>query len=236
MNKGIAGGNRQKDKDLLLVLKGVYKSYDHDGKSIEVLKGLDMEVTEGESVAVVGVSGVGKTTLLNIMGSLDPPNKGRVEFMGQDLYAMKEEELCRFRNENIGFVFQFHHLLPELSALENVMMPALINRLDKTRARNMARDMLDKVGLSHRVTHQSGELSGGEQQRVAIARALVMRPRLLLADEPTGNLDWITGEAIAELLVKLNVEEKVALVVATHNMKLASKMSRQVEIVGGKLV
>jgi len=236
MNKAVVGENRFQDKPLLLALEDIHKSYDHGGKSIRVLKGLDMELSEGESIAVVGASGVGKTTLLNIMGSLDPPSRGIVRFMGQDLYAMGEEELCRFRNENIGFVFQFHHLLPELTALENVMMPALINRLNKTRALDMAYEMLDRVGLSHRTTHQSGELSGGEQQRVAIARALVMNPKLLLADEPTGNLDWTTGKAIAELLVELNREGGVALVVATHNMKLASKMSRQVEIVSGKLV
>ncbi len=223
-------------RPLLLALRDVHKSYEHDGQTIEVLKGVNLEVRSGESIAVIGASGVGKTTLLNIMGSLDTPTRGKVEFMAQDLYSMDEDSICRFRNQNIGFVFQFHHLLPELTALENVMMPALIHRIPKSRAEGMARSILERVAMGHRLQHRPGELSGGEQQRVAIARALVMSPKLLLADEPTGNLDWATGESVARLLVELNKEDETTLVVATHNMKLASMMSREVEIVEGNVV
>lgn len=218
----------------MLILEAVHKSFTHHGNLIEVLKGIDLSLYEGESVAIMGASGVGKSTLLNIMGSLDPPTQGLVRFEGKDVYAMDSTTLSRFRNRQIGFVFQFHHLLPELNALENAMMPALIARYPKERALQMAREALEKVGLGKRTTHRAGELSGGEQQRVAIARALLMRPKLLLADEPTGNLDWATGQDVAEILFQLNREEALSLVVATHNLKLAEKMSRQMEIVGGK--
>jgi len=220
----------------VLILEDIHKSYQHHGEAIEVLRGIDLKVQTGESLAVIGASGVGKSTLLHIMGSLEPPSKGVVRFGKHQLDNMEEQHLCRIRNREIGFVFQFHHLLPEFNALENTMMPALIARISSGKAAGMAREVLKEVGLDRRLTHRTGEMSGGEQQRVAIARALVMKPRLILADEPTGNLDWKTGQEIAELLVRLNKEIGMAMVIATHNTQLASRMSAQMEIVGGKLI
>ena len=219
----------------LLVLEDIYKSFMHRGNVIEVLKGIGLVVNPGESLAIMGASGVGKSTLLNIMGSLDPPTKGTIKFGGRSLYEMDELALCRFRNMEVGFVFQFHHLLPEFNALENTMAPALIARYPKKESAEMAKEVLGKVGLDKRLTHRTGELSGGEQQRVAIARALIMKPRLILADEPTGNLDWSTGQEVAELLCRLSSEQGMAMVIATHNQRLAEKMSKQREIVGGKI-
>jgi lipoprotein-releasing system ATP-binding protein len=219
----------------VLSLEGINKSFTHHGNKIEVLKGVDLIVRQGDSLAVTGASGVGKSTLLNIMGSLDPPTEGVVKFDGKNVYQMDEEVLSRFRNREIGFVFQFHHLLPEFSAIENAMMPALIARYPRKKAAGMAREVLEKVGLGKRLTHRAGELSGGEQQRVAIARSLTMKPKLVLADEPTGNLDWVTGKEIADLMLRLNREEGVAMVIATHNSRLAERMSRHMEIVNGKI-
>lgn len=218
-----------------LVLEDICKSYERDGNRIEVLKGIDLSLYAGDSLALVGASGVGKSTLLNIMGGLDYPTGGKVSFEGRNLWKMNAKALSRFRNREVGFVFQFHHLLPEFNALENVMMPALIARSARKKAADKAAAVLEKVGLAHRLGHRAGELSGGEQQRVAIARALVMRPKLILADEPTGNLDWSTGRGIAELLLRLNRDERMAIVVATHNQKLAEIMSRRMEIFGGKI-
>jgi lipoprotein-releasing system ATP-binding protein len=219
----------------LLALEYVHKTFTHHGNLIEVLTGINLELKPGESLAIMGASGVGKSTLLDIMGSLEPPSKGVVRFTDRNIYEMDAAALSRLRNREIGFVFQFHHLLPEFNALENAMMPAMIARYSKKEAFEMARDVLEKVGLGKRLTHRSGELSGGEQQRVAIARALIMRPRLILADEPTGNLDWLTGQEIVDLLLRLNREEDVAMAIATHNHRLAEKMSRQMEIVGGRI-
>ncbi len=220
----------------MLMLKDVWKSYSHLGDSIEVLKGVTVSVEQGKSMAIMGASGVGKSTLLHIMGSLEPPSKGTVLFDDREVGEMDEPSLCRLRNREIGFVFQFHHLLPEFNAVENTMMPALIARHPVRKAAETAREMLRQVGLEKRMTHRIGEMSGGEQQRVAIARALVMQPRIILADEPTGNLDWKTGEEVAELLVTLNRELGLAMVIATHNQRLASRMSAQMEIVGGELI
>jgi len=217
-------------------LEGVEKSYFHSGNTIQVLRGIDLTVGTGESIAVTGVSGVGKSTLLNVMGSLDVPTGGRVLFRGENIYELDETSLSRFRNRHVGFVFQFHHLLPEFNALENAMMPALIARYSRKEAAEMAARVLVKVGLGHRFTHRAGELSGGEQQRVAIARALVMNPELLLADEPTGNLDWETGAKVADLLLGLQKDENLAMVIATHNHKLAERMSRHLEIAGGRIL
>jgi len=219
----------------LLYLIDICKSYLHHGNQIAVLKGIDLEVAPGQSLAIMGASGVGKSTLLNIMGSLEAPTTGTVKFRDRNVYKMAGPTLSRFRNTEIGFVFQFHHLLPEFNALENTMMPALIARIPKKQTEEMAREVLAKVGLEKRLNHRAGELSGGEQQRVAIARALVMRPKLLLADEPTGNLDWSTGQEVADLLFSLNKAEGVAMVIATHNKRLAEKMSRRVEIVDGRI-
>jgi lipoprotein-releasing system ATP-binding protein len=218
----------------MLRLENIYKSFTHHGTLIEVLMGINIEIHPGDSLAITGASGVGKSTLLNIMGSLDPPTKGNVRFGERSVYEMSEEDLSLFRNREIGFVFQFHHLLPELNALENTMMPALIARHPQKKAADQAREVLEKVGLEKRLSHRAGELSGGEQQRVAIARALIMKPKLVLADEPTGNLDWRTGQEIADLLLRLNREEHVAMVIATHNQRLAEKMSRPKEMIGGR--
>lgn len=219
----------------MLTLDNVHKSFTHHGNVIGILKGIDLVVNRGDSLAIMGASGVGKSTLLHIMGSLDPPTDGAVRFKDYNVYEMDGPALSRFRNREIGFVFQFHHLLPEFNALENAMMPALIARHPTKRAIEMARGVLEKVGLGNRLKHRAGELSGGEQQRVAIARALVMRPQLLLADEPTGNLDWSTGKEVADLLLRLNREEGVAMVLATHNERLAAKMSRRMEIADGRI-
>jgi lipoprotein-releasing system ATP-binding protein len=219
----------------LLRLEDVFKTFYHHGESLDILKGIGLSVFPGDSVAVMGASGVGKSTLLNIMGSLDPPSQGTVRYRDVDMYRMEEPSLMRLRNREIGFVFQFHHLLPELNALENTMMPALIARYSKGVAVAMAKDVLLKVGLEKRMTHRAGELSGGEQQRVAIARAMIMHPRLILGDEPTGNLDWQTGHEVAELLLRLNREEGVAMIIATHNQRLAETMSRQMELIDGHI-
>jgi lipoprotein-releasing system ATP-binding protein len=220
----------------VLVLQDIHKTYSHLGDSIEVLKGISLNLAPGESLAIIGASGVGKSTLLHIMGSLEPPTEGAVFFADRNVGDMGEPALCRLRNREIGFVFQFHHLLPEFNALENTMMPALIARQPRKSAMSLAEDVLRQVGLGKRLNHRTGEMSGGEQQRVAIARALIMKPRLILADEPTGNLDWKTGEEIADLLARLNREIGTAMVVATHNQRLASRMSAQREIVGGELI
>ena len=219
----------------MLRLENIYKSFSHNGKLIEVLKVIDLMVNPEDSLAIMGASGVGKSTLLNVMGTLEPPTEGIVRFDKLNVNKMDEGALCKLRNRDIGFIFQFHHLLPEFSALENTIMPALISRAKKNEAMERAREILSKVGLEKRLNHRIGELSGGEQQRVAIARALIMRPKLLIADEPTGNLDRITGEDIVDLLLRLNSERGLAIVIATHNQRLAAKMSKQMEIVDGRI-
>jgi lipoprotein-releasing system ATP-binding protein len=219
----------------VLALENVHKSFKQNQLVIQVLKGVDLVLAKGESLSITGVSGAGKSTLLNIMGALELPSEGTVRFEDRKVEEMQEAEICRLRNRDIGFVFQFHHLLPEFDALENALMPALIARVSKKKAISMAQEMLTKVGLGKRMIHRIGELSGGEQQRVAIARALIMKPRLLLADEPTGNLDLKTGEAIFDLLLQLNREEGLSMVVVTHNPKLAKKMSRQMELADGRI-
>ena len=202
---------------------------------INVLEGIDLVIKPEQSLAITGASGVGKSTLLNIMGTLESPTEGLVRFDNQDINQLNEKDLCHLRNHDIGFVFQFHHLLPELDALENTVMPALIARSNRKKSREMAIEILRKVGLEKRLNHRVGELSGGEQQRVAIARALIMKPKLLLADEPTGNLDLATGQGIIELLLELNQTEALAMVIATHNQHLAKQMAQQLEIVNGRV-
>ena len=213
------------------------KAYIHNGKPLEVLSDVDLVLDPGDMVAIVGASGVGKSTFLQILGTLDLPTSGSIRFDGEELTRMSASRLAEFRNRRIGFVFQFHHLLPEFTALENVMMPALIQRTPIPRARKMASDILSRVGLSHRLTHRPSELSGGEQQRVALARAMVLEPSLLLADEPTGNLDRSTGEAIHQLFLELNKERGSTLLVVTHNPELARLMPRRLRMVDrGRLV
>lgn len=219
----------------LIEARELYKGFGSGEARIDVLAGVDIEIKRGETVAVVGASGIGKSTLLQILGALDPPDSGDLMFDGVDVYAMDEEGLAGLRNRHVGFVFQFHYLLPEFTALENVMMPVLIGGRGKKEARDAAEGILGRVGLGHRLNHRPSELSGGEQQRVAIARALVLRPDVVLADEPTGNLDERTSIRIHELLMELNAEFSMTLIVATHNMKLASLMSRHVTIAGGKV-
>ncbi len=215
-------------------VQGVTRRFIKDSQVIEVLRGIDLEVQRGEAVSIAGASGVGKSTLIHIMGTLDRPTTGRVLYEGQDVFRLDERGLSRFRNRAIGFVFQFHHLLPELTALENTMMPALISGMSRPQAVTAAQEVLAQVGLSHRLRHKPGELSGGEQQRVAIARALVLKPQVVLADEPTGNLDRRTGEGVEDLLLKMQRELCATLVVVTHNPGLAQKMDRRMELVDGR--
>ena len=201
---------------------------------MEVLKGVDLTFSRGEKAAIVGASGVGKTTLLHILGTLDRPSTGKVLYEGKDIFTLNERDLSLFRNREIGFVFQFHHLLPEFNALENTMMPCLIQGIPKKEAASRAEAILTLVSLKERFSHKPGELSGGEQQRVAVARALVLEPKVLLADEPTGNLDTKTGESVFDLLQELNRIKEVTLIVVTHNLKLAEKLSRQIQLIDGK--
>jgi lipoprotein-releasing system ATP-binding protein len=225
----------EKGQEFVLRAFGITKSYRIGDKSLEVLKGIDLDVSKGDTLAIVGRSGVGKSTLLHILGTLDRPDSGSVLFKGIDCFSMKESELARFRNRHIGFVFQFHHLLPEFTALENVMLPCIIGRLSRVEARDRAMALLEEMGLSHRASHRPPEMSGGEQQKVAIARALVMRPEVVLADEPTGNLDEVSSMEVHAVLQGLNVRFGVSLVVATHNLKLASLMRKVLRLEGGTL-
>ena len=219
----------------ILQVKGVHKHFGSGERRVDVLRGIDLTLSGQESIAVVGASGVGKTTLLHILGTLERPNAGEVIYEGVNVLTFPETQLAAYRNRSIGFVFQFHHLLSEFTALENVMLPPLIGRMSKKKSREIAQYVLDLVGLSHRTQHRVGELSGGEQQRVAVARALVLNPKVLLADEPTGNLDTKTSRNIHELLLRLNQEQKVSLVVVTHNMELAGMMQRQLHMKDGLL-
>jgi len=201
-----------------------------------VLRNLDLELRPGERLAIVGQSGVGKSTLLHVLGTLEHPTEGHVHFEGEDVFAKPPDALARFRNHALGFVFQFHHLLPEFSALENVMMPGLLRGESQATMRERAAAILEEVDLGHRLTHPVGKLSGGERQRVAVARALVLGPRLVLADEPTGNLDPETGQRVAELLLGLNERLGAALVVVTHHTGLARRLGRAVTLAEGRLV
>jgi len=218
-------------------VQNLFKSFqDTGGAPIEILENVNLSLGEGETLAIVGASGIGKSTFLHILGTLDRPDKGRLYFQGDDILLFDSSRLARFRNESVGFMFQFHHLLPEFSALENASMPALINGYSKDKARESAETILIRVGLQDRLHQRVGKLSGGEQQRVALARALVMKPRILLADEPTGNLDTQNSDQVHELLLELNQEFLMTMVVVTHNMQLAAFMSRCVTIADGQFV
>jgi lipoprotein-releasing system ATP-binding protein len=203
---------------------------------LHVLDGIELDIRQGEMLAIVGASGVGKSTFLHILGGLDRPTAGKVLYGDVDVFSLDLAELARFRNERVGFIFQFHHLLPEFSALENVMMPLLIRRIDPKAAAETASKMLSEVGLGSRLHHRPGELSGGEQQRVAVARALVLKPDVVLADEPTGNLDAHTGEAVHDLLLSINKQMGITFVIVTHNDKLAIRADRVLKMTEGKLV
>ncbi len=219
----------------LLRASDVHKKFYDAGREVVVLHGLNLEVSAGEQIAIIGQSGVGKSTLLYLLGSLERPTAGKVYFEDQDLFVMDERALAEFRNRKLGFVFQFHYLLADFSALENVMMPALIARLSDSDARLRAEDVLDVVGLKDKLHRRPAELSGGEQQRVAVARAVVLGPKLVLADEPTGNLDPQTAEEVNQVFQRLNRDLNVTLVVATHNERLSRSMSRTLRLSDGKL-
>lgn len=219
----------------ILRAKNIFKNYTMGNSEIEVLKGLNFEVKEGEIVAIVGPSGVGKSTLLHILGALDRPTQGSVYLNDVDIFSFNNNKLASFRNESVGFVFQFHYLLPEFSALENVMMPAMISNGDEKEVKERAMKLLDEVGLSDRYDHRPGELSGGEQQRVAVARALINSPQLLLADEPSGNLDRTSSQALHRLLWDLNNRFNQTLIIVTHNLELAKQADRTIELFDGKI-
>ena len=219
----------------LIQMKGLHKSFTLGNQTLEVLRGINLDVKRGEMVAIAGASGAGKSTLLHIMGTLDRPTQGTLCYDGQNLLDYSESALAEFRNRRIGFVFQFHHLLPEFTALENTYLPALIQKQAKTQAIDTAKRLLTEVGLAHRFHHKPGELSGGEQQRVAVARALIRNPELVLADEPTGNLDTHTGEALFDLLRNLNQKRSTAFVIVTHNEQLSAQSDRLIHIQDGRI-
>jgi lipoprotein-releasing system ATP-binding protein len=219
----------------ILEARGVHKSFRQGPVTLEVLQGIAISVTAGERIAIVGASGSGTTTLLQILGGLDRPTTGQVLVDGRDIHEQTEEERGALRNRALGFVYQFHHLLPEFTALENVAMPLLIRRMNVAEARGRARAILDRVGLGQRLTHRPDQLSGGERQRAAVARALVTEPKIVLADEPTGNLDGTNAEAVFALMLELNRELGTSLIVVTHDMRLAGRMERIFEIERGIL-
>jgi ABC-type lipoprotein export system ATPase subunit len=219
----------------ILSARGLAKTYTMGRRTLEVLRGVDLDVARGEFLALRGASGAGKSTLLHLMGGLDSPNAGEIHFAGQNLAKFSEGELTHFRNRRVGFVFQAYHLLPELTALENVCLPARVARVPVAQAVARARGLLARAGLGERTEHKPFELSGGEQQRVAIARALINEPELLLADEPTGNLDSRTGGEIIELLKSLHVEKHMTLVIATHDAKVAAHAQRAIELADGRI-
>ena len=219
----------------ILTTNQLCKTYMTGPQEVEVLKGIDLEVSAGEIVVVMGPSGVGKSTLLHLVGGLDRPTSGEILIDGDDVYSLKDRELAVFRNNAIGFVFQFHHLLPEFSALENVMIPGMMHGREIALVTERAKSILDEIGLGHRLNHKPSELSGGEQQRVAVARALVNRPKLVLADEPTGNLDKQNSEALYELILELNRKHSQTFIIVTHNDLMAKHAQRVIELEDGKI-
>ncbi len=220
---------------IMLEAKGLHKSFHSTKQPIQVIRDLNLNLRPQETLAVVGASGIGKSTLLHLLGTLERPDDGSIYFKGDNVLRYSDQRLARFRNRTIGFVFQFHHLLPEFSALENTMMPGLIQGMDVNRAAQASETILVRVGLKERLHQKATELSGGEQQRVALARALILKPAILLADEPTGNLDKKNSEQVHQLLLELNTELGMAMVLVTHNLELASFMARQATLVDGQL-
>lgn len=217
-------------------VENLTKEFFHEGKTLEVLRGIDLTLEPASMVSIRGRSGAGKSTFMHLLATLDTPTKGRILFGNRDIFSLSPTKLAKFRNEHIGLMFQFHHLLSEFTALENVMMPALIHRETFGSAKKRAHELLDRVGLSNRGSHKPGELSGGEQQRVALARALMMKPSILLADEPTGNLDQKTGSGIHQLFRELNDTLKLTVVIVTHDEILARRMNRRLIMQDGKLI
>jgi len=221
--------------EAVLQCRSIVRRFDEGGSTLEVLSGVDLAVESAERMAIIGASGSGKTTLLQIMGGLDAPTSGEVLVAGQAMHEMSEIGKGNLRNRYLGFVYQFHHLLPEFSAAENVAMPLMIRRIGKEAALEQAQSLLERVGLGERLTHKPGELSGGERQRAAVARALITRPKLVLADEPTGNLDAGNGEHVLQLMLELNRELETSLVIVTHDHSIAERMDRIMILEDGKL-
>ena len=236
MNSSQGANADQTGSGVLIKVRNLSKGFDNSGKRIDVLKGIDFDLKKRDTVSIIGASGIGKSTFLHLLGTLDRPDDGSLFYKEKDVFEFSEVELAKFRNQSIGFVFQFHHLLSDFTAIENVMMPGFIKGMNYQKTAGAAEEILVKVGLQDRLHHRIGQLSGGEQQRVAIARALVLKPVVLLADEPTGNLDKQNSGRLHDLLLDLNREYHMALVIVTHNLDLASYTSRKMTISDGKLV
>lgn len=222
--------------NVVISCKNLYKSYYQGKLEVPVLHGVNLTLNKGEMISIVGASGSGKSTLLHLLGGLDIPTKGEILLLGQDITRISEQEKCRLRNQSLGFIYQFHHLLPEFSAQENVAMPLLIRRTNRQEAMERAADMLEHVGLGHRLTHTPAELSGGERQRAAVARALVTQPACVLADEPTGNLDRHTAEGVFNSMLELNRKVNASLIIVTHDAQLANQAERVLQLIDGVLV